>query len=112
MPKATLPMGAGKKPLKITRKFKLGGRKSNVSGLSLSTEALIAKLESVNGRTRQKIHAIFDARGFNFAAYLQAQADAKAAAEAAEAAEIAEQAAADAAELADLEALEATDASA
>ena len=105
MPKATLPQGAGKKPLKITRKFKLGGRKSNVSGLTLSTEALIAKMESVYGRTRQKIHAIFDMRGFDLAAHKQAIADA-------EAAIVAAQAAADAAELqelADLEAAEAAD---
>jgi hypothetical protein len=109
MPKATLPQGAGKKPLKITRKFKMGGRKSNLSGLSLSTDGLIAKLESANGRTKQKIQAIFDMRGFNLAAHLQAQADAVAAAEAAELQEIADM---EAAEAADNAVLDATDASA
>jgi hypothetical protein len=97
MPKATLPQGAGNKPLKITRKFKMGGRKSNLSGLSLSTDELIAKLETANGRTKQKIQAIFDIRGFNLAAHLQAQADAVAATEAVE--------------LADMATLDATDAS-
>ena len=72
---------------------------------------MIAKLETANGRTKQKIQAIFDIRGFNLAAHLQAQADAVAATEAAEAAAIAEQEAADAAELADMETLDATDAS-
>jgi hypothetical protein len=92
-----LPQGAGNKPLKITRKFKMGGRKSNLSGLSLSTDELIAKLETANGRTKQKIQAIFDIRGFNLAAHLQAQADAVAATEAVE--------------LADMATLDATDAS-
>ena len=122
MPKATMPMGAGKKPMKITRKFKIGGRKSNISALTLTTPALVEKLETVQPRYAQKILQVLDARGFDLKAHKQAIVDAAAtalaianaeiaAAEAAEAAELAAIEAADAAQAADTAILDATDVS-
>ena len=116
MPKATLPMGAGKKPQKITRKFKIAGRKSGVSAIGLSTTDLIAKLDTVKPKARTKIHAVLNDRGFDLVSHLKAIAEAEAAAvaakAAADAAELQELADLEAAEAADKALLDATDASA
>ena len=65
MPKATQPMGAGKKPLKVTRKHKLKGRKSTVSAHGMTNADLIPLLGK--GKNGNKVREVLKKRGFDFA---------------------------------------------
>lgn len=43
-------------------KFKLGGRKSSTSALSMSTKALVEKLNTAQGKDKQKIVQVLNMR--------------------------------------------------
>jgi hypothetical protein len=64
MPKSRAPAGKGQKNKPVTVKFKLGGRKSTLSALSLSTDELKARLENDNySKERNKILKVLSDRG-------------------------------------------------
>lgn len=61
MPKAHQATIKGRKPLAAKVKFKLGGRKSTVSALNLSTEELLERLAR-GGKDVGKIVQVLDMR--------------------------------------------------
>ena len=63
MPKSRTAL-KGKKPTYTRKKFKLGGRKSSISGLELSTEELIEKFKNPTfNKDKLKIIQILQSRG-------------------------------------------------
>lgn len=62
MPKNRVIRSKGRKPDPVTTSFKLGGRKSGVSALSLSTEELLERLAK-GGKEVVKIVQVLDQRG-------------------------------------------------
>jgi len=93
MPKASIMIPGSRKMRKVNAKFKIGNRKSNIAGLSLTTEQLLEKFDSTTrGRDRQKIAQILGRRGEDVYALsaLQKRLDAEKAAEAEASAEVTE----------------------
>ena len=56
---------AGQKAVPVRVKFKLGGRKSAVSALHLSTDELLTRLEK-GGKDSCKITQVLDMRGVSY----------------------------------------------
>jgi len=87
MPKQRAAAAKGQKAVPVTTKFKLGGRKSTTSALSLTDDELIARLEK-GGKDVTKIIAVLDSRGVQWATKAQ-RAAAEAASSASDEAEAA-----------------------
>ena len=62
MPKTRVASRKGQKPKPVQVPFKLGGRKSTVSALSLSNDELLERLAK-GGKDVRKIVQVLDARG-------------------------------------------------
>jgi len=65
MPKGKVVIGGGSRKMKnIRRKFKLGGRSSTLSALSLSTNDLLDRLYTTsNGRDKRTMIQVLHQRG-------------------------------------------------
>ena len=66
MPKGKVVVGKTRNTRNVRTKFKLGGRKSNNSALTMTTDELIKRLANLStGRERPKITQVLHKRGLS-----------------------------------------------
>ena len=64
--------GTVKRSKKLSRRFKIRGRKNALGALQMSTKALLEELEhKPKGKSAMKIRQVLDQRGFNLIAHLE-----------------------------------------